>query len=204
VIAIQSKVYIDQRKIMNGQSDFMNSQTQIMQQSLNVSQQSLRASEQSFRVSERAYVGIASLNANLEAGEIVLLLQNIGRLPAKAVKLEGAEVRVTPSGTDERTESGEPIYQDQEGSEFHWTAGEVQLFPGTPMSVAIHMRQLKEGELSAILNKKEILFVGGTIQYEDGFGNRDNTTFAFQYNPPPHERWTAHSDLSKFFNLHNQ
>lgn len=199
VILAQAIIYYQQRQIMNRQSEFMNKQTGIMQQSLDVSQQSLQAGEQSFRVTQRAYVGILNLTANLKAGEILIVLQNIGHVPAKAIRLDGQAIKVTPSQSNERTESGERLNESQEGSEFHWTAGELQLFPGTPMTAAIHMQTLQPDEVNALLEKKQFLYLGGTIQYEDGFGARDSTIFAFQYNPPPNEHWTANSALSRFF-----
>ena len=67
------------------------------------------------------------------------------------------------------------------------------------MPVVVAMKRFTKDEVNAILRKTEILYVGGTIEYEDGFKNRDSTTFAFKYNPRPTDSWTAHSDLSKFF-----
>jgi hypothetical protein len=143
--------------------------------------------EKSFRVSERAYVGVTNVTANMATHEVLLVLENIGHVPAKAVNLQGQEIRAAPAG------------DNQKGSIFRWDAGEVQVFPGTPMNVVIPLEPFEQDEVNAISTKKEILYIGGTIRYEDGFGNGDSTTFAFQYNPPPTDRWTAHSDLSKLF-----
>ena len=168
--------------IMYRQTGIMRTQTNIMDHSL--------------RVSERAYVGIASLSANFELGEVVIMLQNIGSVPAKSIKLYAEEVRATPS-----TEmgSGSKIYEKLDGSTFSWEAGAVQLFPGAPMRVAVPLRGFKPEEVDAIMHKRETLYVFGRIEYEDGFGNPDSTVFAFEYNPPQRDGWTAHSDLSQFF-----
>ncbi len=197
-------VLFGQSCIMDRQTDILSTQTKVMEDSLRISMDSLRVSvdtlgtsQQSFQMSERAYVGVASLTANTNAGEVLIMLHNIGNVPARAITLEGQEIRVTPLNNMERTKSGERVNENQEGSLFRWTAGEVQLFPGTPMLVVVPMRRFKKEERNAILKKKEILYIGGMIQYEDGFGKRQNTTFAFRYTPPPNERWTAHSDLSK-------
>jgi hypothetical protein len=191
VIFAQAMIYYQQRRVMNQQSEFMKTQTEIMKQSLAISQQTLLDNQQTFRISERAYVGIANVttnlkagDTNLKAGEIQILLQNIGHVPAKAIKLDGQEIRAMP------TEDG------HRGSVFHREAGEVQLFPGTPMPFVIS--SFKPDEVNAILSKKENLYIGGTIQYEDGFGNNESTTFAFRYDPS-NDRWIAHPDLSRFF-----
>lgn len=159
--------------------------------------------DHSLRVSERAYVGIASLTANWEAREVVIMLHNIGSVPAKGIKVRALEIRATPSNSDMATQSKEKVYEKLDGSTFPWAAGEDifvnQLFPGPPMRVAIPLRGLEAEEMDAILKKQEILYVGGQITYDDGFGKGDSTIFAFEYTPPPNEAWTAHSDLSKFF-----
>ena len=195
VLAFQLKLMDRQTEVMNSQTGVMNAQTGVMEKGLTVSEQSLHA----YRVSERAYVGVASLKANLEAAQIVIMLQNIGSIPAPAITAKGKEIRVTPSTSLGTTGSGETVNESVEGTEFWWEAGEVQLFPGTPIPVVVAMQRFTTDEVNAILSKKEILYVGGTIEYGDGFGNRDSTTFAFKYNPPPTDSWTAHSDLSKFF-----
>lgn len=168
--------------IMYRQTGIMTNQSNIMDHSL--------------RVSERAYVGIASLSANWESREVVVMLHNIGNVPAKAIKLQAEEIRATPS-TEIAT--GSKVYEKLDGSTFPWGAGDVQLFPGTPMRVAIPLRGFKPEELDAILKKQENLYVFGRIEYEDGFGGRDSTVFAFEYSPPQPDGWTAHSDLSQVF-----
>jgi hypothetical protein len=186
-------VLIFQLKIMDKQTDLMNTQTQVMQQGLTVSEHSLHA----FRVSERAYVGVESLTANLKAGEIVIMLHNIGSVPAQAITVDVQEIRVTASTNIETTDPGERVNESL-GSKFRWEAGEVQLYPGTPMPVVVSLEKFTEDEMIAIRERKETLYVGGTIQYEDGFGKSERTVFAFRYNAP-NDRWVVHSDLSRFF-----
>jgi hypothetical protein len=197
-ISAQVVVYIQQRRIMNTQSDFMNQQTKLMQRSLDTSDKSLNISEESLRISQRAYVGVASITADLKSGEIQIMLQNIGHVPAKGIKLNGQETRTIPGENAAVTESGEIENEKQFGSDFHWEAAEVQLFPGTPMYVVTNLKSFQSEEVAAILSKKEILYIGGTIQYEDGFKNCDYTTFAFRYDPL-NKIWIADPGLSKFF-----
>jgi hypothetical protein len=171
--------------LMFRQTAIMNAQTQLSDQSLHA-----------FRVSERAYVGVESLTADLKAGEVVIMLHNIGSVPAQTITVDVREIRVTPSTNLDTTATGERINESHKGSEFQWEAGEVQLFPGTPMPILVSLERFNEDEMNAITSKKEVLYVGGTIRYDDGFGKKDRTVFAFRYNPS-NQKWTAHSDLSK-------
>lgn len=60
MITAQVFIYDQQRRIMNTQ---------------------VSLSEKNLRISERAYVGVASINADLAQGEIVVMLENLGRVP---------------------------------------------------------------------------------------------------------------------------
>ena len=173
VITLQGRIYNEQKEIMNKQSEFMDQQTRLM--------------EKSFRVSGRAYVGVDSVRTDLERREILIMLQNIGHVPASAVKLKGQHIRATAKGNDPK------------GSVFRWDAGAVELFPGTPMPVVVSLEDVEQSELNAISSKTKILYIGGTVEYDDGFKNLEKTTFAFQYVPAPKNLWIAHSDLSKVF-----
>ena len=197
-ITAQAVIYYQQRQIMNTQSKFMNEQTKLMQHSLDTSDKSLNTSEESLRIGQRAYVGIASITANLKSGEIQIMLQNIGHVPAKGVKLDVQETRAIPGENGAVSETREIVNEKQFGSDFHWEAAEVQLFPGTPMYVVMKLKSFQPEEVAAILSKKEILYIGGTIQYEDGFRNCDYTTFAFRYDPL-NKVWIADPGLSKVF-----
>lgn len=143
--------------------------------------------QKNVRISERAYVGVETVTADLDNREILIKLQNIGHVPAAALKLQGQHLRATTKETD------------PQGEAFRWDAGAVELFPGTPMPVVVSLANVEQSELDAIRSNTKILYIGGTIQYDDGFGNHEKTTFAFRYDPPPKNRWIAHSDLSKTF-----
>lgn len=173
VLVFQLKLFFDQKEIMKTQSKIMEQQTQFM--------------EKSFLVSERAYVGVGEVKAHIPNREVLVMLQNIGKVPATAVKVKVQQFRATAEGTE------------QKGTISPWDAGEVELFPGTPMPVVISLEPFEQNEANAIFSKQAILYIVGTIEYMDGFGNSVKTTFAFEYNPPPQDRWVAHSDLSKIF-----
>lgn len=195
VVALQAFIYNEQRKILNAQSEFMKTQTlaqtQIMEKSFNLSEKSLR-------MSERAYVGIVDLDANLAEGQVSIALNNFGKVPATAIKLEATVYRATPASGDTSDQSE---LKNIVTSKDLWDAGAVPLFPGNfRMPVVIRMQNFSQEEMRAVLAKKEIIYVAGSIQYEDHNGNADSSPFAYEYSPPPKESWTVHSGLSKLFN----
>ena len=158
VIIAQAIIYNQQRQIMHRQ---------------------VKVTEESLHISERAYVGVASLTANLAQGEVLILLENSGRIPAKNIRVEAQEYRVTANVV---------------GSKTKFNAGSVSLFPGSyKMRVIVSMNKFRPEEIDAIQVKAESLVIAGKIQYEAGFGVEESTDFAFEYSPPRHEDWTAMS-----------
>jgi len=132
--------------------------------------------------SQRALVSVASIKANLIKGEILLLLENSGRLPAKNIKVEAKEYR----------QSNIVV-----GSKTPFDAGQVSLFPGSfKMRVVVVMGKFKPEEAAAIQARSESLVVIGKVQYENGFGPAE-TFFAFEYSPPNNEDWTAMSNSAE-------
>lgn len=165
VIVAQAIIYDQQRKVMEKQ---------------------LQQSERGLRISERAYVGIASLDPNFDRKEVVIMIENIGRVPARDVKVEAHAYRRL---ADQLKLSGSTKHFDLSG---------IQLFPGSlKMSVIIPILNIRAENVEDIRTGRERFYVAGTIKYEDGFGNLDSNNFAFRYSPPPDERWTVDSDLAK-------
>jgi len=167
VITAQAIIYQQQRKIMD---------------------QQVQQSERSLRISERAYVGVASITPDFDRKEVLIMIENIGKVPARNVNVEAHAYRQLagqPSGS-------------VNGSTKYFEAGSVQLFPGSlKMAVVVPMPNMRPEEAKGILTGTDNFYVAGTIKYEDGFGGFDRTNFAFRYTPPPKERWTADSDLAK-------
>ena len=168
VIVFQAVIMYRQTQTMDRQTAISDKQTVLMEKS------------------ERAYVGVATVKTDLKRREILVMLQNIGHVPASSLSIQGQQIR----STSEK--------KDPNGGVFRWDPGAVELFPGTQMPVSISLEGIEQSELDAISNKTKILFIGGTIHYNNGFGSRETTTFAFQYDPTL-DRWTPHSELSKFF-----
>jgi len=134
-------------------------------------------------INERAYVSVASLVTNMKDGHVTVTFENIGKVPADKIKVKVQAMRQTKEVSIVST--------------YYFEAGQ-QLFPGSlKMRVVVPLENFKQAESARILARAETLFVRGTIEYEDGFGIFDTTTFGFEYSPPPNEGWTARSDLIK-------
>jgi hypothetical protein len=154
VIAAQAIIYEQQRRVMNRQREIMHGQVQIMERTL--------------RISDRAYVGVASVAADLAHGQILLTLENLGKVPASRIRVQG--IAYWANWSNRRLEPFPDVDFD---------AGEVKLFPGTlKMQVPVLMRKFDSQEISAIRNGMNgSLYVAGIISYEDGFGFDDTTNF---------------------------
>jgi hypothetical protein len=135
------------------------------------------------RIAQRSYVGVASLTADLKERQIILMFENVGRIPANKIKVDVREVRRKP---------GKPSHGSI--NPINYFEGQ-QLFPGSlKMQVVIPLTDFQLTEINDIAAKKETLYVSGTIEYDDGFGTQ-KTAFGFEYKPPPNEGWTARSEL---------
>lgn len=147
--------------------------------SAKAAQDSNALAQQSLQVTQRAYVGVHSLSQDLKAGQIGVMLENIGKVPAQDIKVYAHEMRISGEKIIGRSH---PILE----------AGHTPLFPGTfKMQVVIALNNFVPEEISNILTGKERLSIAGKIQYGDGFGNIQYTDFAFFYRPPPNEGWAA-------------
>lgn len=150
----------------------------IYKQQLKVMEAQTRISETSFRISQRAYIGLASLKANLDERQIVMEFENLGRIPAKNIRVEAWEYRVSD--------------QKISGMLVPIEVREIQLLPGNlKMRLDIPLTDLKPEEIQAIRTGKETLSLSGSVQYDNGFGEFDTTNFGLDYRPKPKEGWTT-------------
>ncbi|HXQ36926.1 MAG TPA: hypothetical protein VN843_23140, partial [Anaerolineales bacterium] len=157
-IAIQAWIYDQQRTIMSTQ---------------------VENTQKNIQITERAYIGVASLKADLDHGEVVVMLENIGRKPAKAITMKADAYHIN-------------AVKLKKGAKTNFNSGEVRLFPGSfKMRVVVPLPECDPQEIRAISENRQFLYVDGIIQYDDGFGFTDSTTFAFKYIPPPREGWEA-------------
>lgn len=181
IIAAQAWIYNEQRKLMNSTQTVMFEQADIMKKGL--------------YVNERAYVGVASLSANMKDGQVTVTLENIGKIPADKIRVKLQAMRETKELSQEMSQE---LSQKQSHISTYYFAPGQQLFPGSlKMPVVVTLKDFKPIDGARILAKTEILFVRGTIEYEDGFGFSNITDFGFEYSPRPKEGWTARSDLAK-------
>ncbi|TAK00627.1 hypothetical protein EPO44_09625 [bacterium] len=133
----------------------------------------------SLTVSQRAYVGVHSLQMDLSSGQVLVMLENMGKVPAQDIKVSA---HTSQEAEGKIRTSAHPTFE----------AGHTQLFPGTfKIQVPIPLKDFTPQEASNILTGRTTLYVAGKIQYGDGFGNPQTSDFAFRYVPPPHEGWTA-------------
>jgi hypothetical protein len=175
IVATQAWIYHQQLKVMSGQLNSMQeaqtemrAQTEIMKKSFFMN---------------RASVGIASPIANLKAGQITIVLENVGRLPADKIQVEFRESRRIADRTSHG--SMQPLNPGQ------------QLIPGGKLPIVVQLDGFDPKEVDNIAAKIEKLYISGVITYDDGFGNSTKTVFGFEYIPKPNEAWTPRAELIK-------
>jgi hypothetical protein len=170
--------------IMSRQSQAMVEQTRIMQEQLQVMDKSLR-------IGERAYVGVHSIQADLKIGQIKVLLENIGHVPAQNVLVFATQVRTILGGVG--------VGDRAISSRVTIDTGRTKLFPGNfKMPIIIPLKDLSPEEVKAIQSGMEWLTITLQIQYGDGFGNTETSRFVFRYTPSPNEGWVIEPLLGNF------
>lgn len=167
-VGAQALIYQKQLKAMNDAQGVMVEQTKIMKNSF---------------LMNRAYVGVGTPIADIKAGRVTIVLENVGKLPADKLDVEFQETRRFGNDTPHASIS-------------HLTPGQ-QLIPGGKMPLVFSLDRYQPNEPENIKAKTETLFISGTITYDDGFGNPDATKFGFEYIPRPNEGWTPRSELIK-------
>jgi len=164
VISKELWIYDQQRKLMSETKTVMAEQNEII------------------RAAQRAYVGVASLKADLTGRRVVILIENVGQIPAKEIRMQLREVRRKPG----EPSSGSITLRNYD-----------QIFPGSlKMRAILPLDRVGPTEVTDILEMKEILYVSVTLQYDDGFGEQ-KTSFFFEYIPPPNEDWIAVPEAPK-------
>ena len=115
----------------------------------------------SLRISQRAYLNVGPIGLDSSSGTILLPLENSGHLPAMNPMLFGAEVRAHwPDG------------KQIEFNPINISSVDTHVPPGKGyLSYTVTMNNWSNGDLTAIKNKEETVFVVLTLSYGDGFGN---------------------------------
>jgi hypothetical protein len=145
--------------------------------------------EKTLRISQRAYVGVNDIQANLEAGQIKVTLENIGHVPAEKVSVSVNVQRQVDSDT-----------KSLEWNTTEYSTVLEQIFPGTFKAQILHtMRNFTQEDAALIRAGKQRLRLVCSIYYEDDFGTSDVAFFFFQYSPPPNEGWTTMQPSGDFY-----
>lgn len=154
VVAVQAWIYDEQRKMMVEQMDIT-------------------------KRSERAYVGVESLDADFENRSVVVLLQNVGRIPASAVNVQLIEIRQV--GDSSLGSLNRHAYKTQE------------IFGTLKMRISLKLDEFQPSELEDITTKKEKEGIRIIIQYHDGFDTAE-TKITYQFVGPASNNWIVLPD----------
>jgi len=148
-----------------------------------------QTSEKSLRISQRAYIDIHSIKANFQDRKIVLMLKNIGHVPADDLQVIGSiSIKYGKRPEDEK-----------KLDDFSHSNGLTPLFPGNLYTqITVGLEKLTEEDKNLIGDAKVILSIGVFISYRDGFGYTEKSDFGFVYEQPRDE-WVARSTFDSAF-----
>lgn len=147
--------------------------------------ETIRVSQKALSIGNRAYVGVHSLEAELEQERVIVMIENTGNVPAEDVKVSGRVSVVIPQVADGEGSALSRFRPDIASSSFHEEFG--RLFRGNLKGrVIIDLYRITlEGKhyLSKVANSSAhgFLVVQGQIEYGDGFESGQVTPFAFTY-----------------------
>jgi len=149
----------------------------------------------------RAYVGIHSIGINFLTNRLHIQVENIGRVPAKDVRVDvQMEVAIPPKCMPEGYDLSLGAYVfTTKLIPFHY--GEAKLFPGNlNINIIIPIKRwLSEGlsdeQIHLITQGDARLIVRGNINFCDGFNADKNTPFALRFSPQA-DCWLPHPILS--------
>ena len=130
--------------------------------------------------SERAYVGVESLDADFENRSVMVLLQNVGQIPASAINVQLIEIRQTSEGSP--------------GSLKPHAFTAQQIFGTLKMRISLKLDEFQPGEIENIMTKKETEGIRITIQYHDGFDRANPTKLTYQFVSPASNDWIVLPD----------
>lgn len=163
---------IAQACIYWAQRNLMRQQWNAMQQALAEARQQTKIAGDSLVISQQAYVGIHSVRADLQADKaITITIENIGKAPAKDIRLVVTVVRLLAKEAGSREKSWQ----------MDWKT--TQLFPGNlKLGVWLELGDwLTDHELLLVTKADAFLHIEGRISYSDGFGHKEPTRFVVTY-----------------------
>jgi len=193
IAEIQTGLVDQQVSAMKGQLEAMREQLGVMERQETAMRNTVELTEQGLRASNRSYVGIHSLEAELEKERVILQIENTGTIPAEGVKVSGKASVVIPGFV---ARLGRHVFGDLTvdiaSCPFHEEF--ESLFRGNlkgRMVIDLFLIVLEGGQhyLSSVADSSGTLIIEGQIEYGDGFDPMQITRFAFNYDTE--SGWTA-------------
>lgn len=149
--------------------------------SLELARKSLEESQRALEISQRAWLGFYSATDYVPVsdvkGTVNVTIGNSGRLPATAVR-----VRIN-SQTKRRDEP--PLEPDEPPGIISTSV----IHPGYPQTVAVGISSLSVDQIEGVRSGFLILYVVGTVSYNDGFGKSRVTSFCAYHAPGSSAGW---------------
>jgi len=180
VVIVHAMMYYQQAEAMNAQ--------------LGATQETITQNRHALEISERAYLGIHSIDGNIEIGRILINIENLGKLPATDIEVSFEGEATIPRQYVTEAYKTPPWKSYIGGLRLTWQLpidyGNTQLLAGHfPLSLPISLdRRLNRSEREAVKNGRGKLIFSGRIRYHDGFRGDHETVFAFQFSKDE-DRW---------------
>lgn len=178
-VIVQAYIYRRQWEIMEEQWKAVNEQVEIMRKQA-------RSMDESVVFGLRAHVGVGSIKFDLDRKRVFIEIENIGKVPAKDIKLEVILSVKIPQEFISRIpvaqKVGRPFQfmQIDTGAEY----GGTKLFPGSlPITFVVHLDNdlLDNDQYGLITAGHAKVVVNGLITFHDGFNSGKKTPFSFRY-----------------------
>ena len=138
-----------------------------------------RTADQTLKISNRAYLTTSPFQADLKNARVRIPIENYGRIPAPRLSATVFERRVV----GERT-----IHSKT----YNFGGDRTEIPPGPGhFGVTIPLEGLTSSEVESIHAKQEIIYLAGSLKYDDGFGEDTKKDFCFSFDPDPQIGWNA-------------
>jgi hypothetical protein len=148
--------------------------------------------DEAFKIPNRAYVGLHSIDFDVNARRIIILVENIGRLPADDIVINLRLEIGMPENLKQCIRPDRKIAAGAQGGERVFDVnlpdskyGKFKLFQGNykiPIMIRFEREEnLTEAEFAQIASGNARLTVYGNISFTDGFNSGQKSKFALRY-----------------------
>jgi hypothetical protein len=178
-VIVQAYIYRRQWEVMEDQWKAVKDQAEIMRKQA-------RSMDESVVFGLRAHVGVGSFKFDLDRKRVFIEIENIGKVPAKDIKLEvilSVEIPqefISRIPVAQKVERPFQFMQIDTGAEY----GGTKLFPGSlPITFVVHLDNdlLDNDQYGLITAGHAKVVVNGLITFHDGFNSGKKTPFSFRY-----------------------